>query len=57
MVDLLEIEASLVDETTKGMPGGLAPLALRDIGVPGMECLARGSATAAGGAARVGAGA
>ena len=39
MVDLQEIEATLVDGTTKGMPGGIAPMALRDIGCQGWNLL------------------
>jgi D-serine dehydratase len=32
MIDLSDIESSLVDDRTKGMPGGLAPIALREVG-------------------------
>lgn len=38
-MDLQDIELSLVDGTTKGMPGGIAPIALRDIGRQGWNLL------------------
>ena len=37
--DLRDIEASLIDETVKGMPGGLAPTALSAIGRQGWNVL------------------
>src|SRR5262245_44849855 len=39
MIDLHAIEASFVDETVKGMPGGLGPIPLRDIGCQGWNLL------------------
>lgn len=38
-IDLEDIETGVVDETVKGMPGGLRPLALRDIGTKGWNVL------------------
>lgn len=38
-MNLQDIEASLVDGTTKGMPGGMAPISLRDIGRQGWNVL------------------
>jgi D-serine dehydratase len=39
VIDLKAIEASLVDETVKGMPGGLKPMPLGDIGRQGWNVL------------------
>ena len=39
MIDLQAIEAILVDETVKGMPGGLRPMPLGDIGRQGWNVL------------------
>ncbi|CAN5501338.1 amino acid deaminase [soil metagenome] len=39
MVNLQDIEATLIDGTVKGMPGGIAPIALRDIGSQGWNLL------------------
>jgi D-serine dehydratase len=38
-MDLTEIDASLLDGRTKGMPGGIAPFPLRDIGRHGWNVL------------------
>lgn len=39
MIDLRNIEAALVDDTIKGMPGGMRPLPLRAIGDQGWNLL------------------
>jgi D-serine dehydratase len=39
LLNLRDIEASLLDGTTKGMPGGMAPIALGDIGSQGWNLL------------------
>ena len=39
MIDLSAIEASLVDDRIKGMPGGLMPIALSEIGRQGWNLL------------------
>ncbi|MGE0211191.1 MAG: amino acid deaminase [Parvibaculaceae bacterium] len=38
-MDVRDIEASLIDGTIKGMPGGMAPIALRDVGRQGWNVL------------------
>ena len=39
MIDLSGIEASLVDDSIKGMPGGLQPISLSEIGGQGWNLL------------------
>src|SRR5688572_26115648 len=39
MMDLSELEASLIDGRTKGMPGGMKPLALSQVGAQGWNVL------------------
>ena len=39
MIDLSGIESSLVDDRVKGMPGGLTPIALSEIGRQGWNLL------------------
>ena len=39
LMDLQDIEAAFVDGATKGMPGGMAPIALGDIGGQGWNLL------------------
>ncbi len=39
MIDLAEIEDSLIDDRTRGIPGGIAPFPLREIGRKGWNLL------------------
>lgn len=39
MIDLSDIEASLVDGRTKGMPGGMTPIRLAEVGAQGWNML------------------